>query len=299
MMKSLGPHSLPLARPLPDAAPPRRHLLGLPDGYETPVYVHAPQDPCRRRPVLFLHGIQSHPGWFAGGAYALAQRGHAVFQPTRRGSGENQPSRGHAASAAQLLADMDCVMHLVRAETGADRPHLLAVSWGGKLAAAWAASRPGAAASLTLVAPGLVPQVDVPWTTKLAIGLCLLLAPRRRFPIPLSDPALFTDHEPMRAYLRADRFALHRATARFLYASRRLDARIRRVQRGAIACPTTLLLAERDRIIDNAATRAAVEHLTAGAADVQTLPGAHVLEFEPDPTAYYAALAEALARGEP
>jgi len=298
MMNRLGPHSLPLARPLPDAAPPRRCLLCLGDGYETPVYVHAAQGP-RRRPVLFLHGIQSHPGWFAGAAHALAQRGYAVFQVTRRGSGENARDRGHAASADQLLADTDAAFDFVRAETGADRPHLLAVSWGGKLAAAWAASRPGAAASLTLVAPGLAPRVDLPWTTKLAIGLCLLAAPRRRFPIPLNDPALFTDNEPMRAYLRADRFSLPRATARFLYVSHALDRRLARAPRGAAACPATLLLAERDRIIDNAATRAAVERLTAGAAYVQTLPGAHVLEFEPDPRAYYAALAEALARGEP
>jgi len=63
--------------------------------------------------------------------------------------------------------------------------------------------------------------------------------------------------------------------------------------------PTTLLLAKRDRIIDNAATRAVVERLTAHRAVVQELDAAHVLEFEPDPQPFYAALAAAAARGEP
>jgi acylglycerol lipase len=245
---------------------------------------------------VYLHGIQSHPGWFVGSAASMADRGHAVFQVTRRGSGENVVDRGHARSAGQLLDDVAAAIRFAKDQTGADAVHLAGVSWGGKLAAAYAAdaSRAGDVASLTLIAPGIAAQVDVPLRTKLAIGASLLCCPKRRFDIPLSDVDLFTDNEPMRQYLRDDPFRLHRATARFLFISRLLDRSLRRTPPGAITAPTTLLLATRDRIIDNPATESTLHRLAPKHLTVHTLDGAHTLEFESDPTPLHAALADAL-----
>jgi len=279
---------------------PVREGLPLADGYEAAVYVHSPPAGAEGLPVLYLHGIQSHPGWFVASAAAMAERGHHVFQATRRGSGDNPPPRGHAASADQLLGDVRTACDFVLRRTGAGRLHLVGISWGGKLAACFAAGldRPDMLASLTLVAPGIVPRVDLSAAAKLAVAGCLLLAPRREFAIPLNDVTLFTDNEAMWAYLRGDRHRLLRVTARFLYASRCLDAMLRRSARGAIGAATTLLLARDDRIIDNARTRQWVEHLTAGRAVVETLDGAHTLEFETAPSAFHAALLRAIGRGE-
>ncbi len=77
-----------------EAGRPRCELLRLPDGYETSLYVHNPSEGSKATAVVYLHGIQSHPGWFVGSAAALAARGHPVFQPTRRGSGDNRLDRG-------------------------------------------------------------------------------------------------------------------------------------------------------------------------------------------------------------
>jgi len=284
---------LPWARALPEDERPRRLTLRLDDGYETSVYVHGRGG--GGLPVLYVHGIQSHPGWFVGSAAAMAA-GYAVFQPTRRGSGDNAAERGHASSAGQLLADVDAACRLVRAETGVARIHLVGVSWGGKLLAAWAADphRAEQAASLTLVAPGIVPRVDVPLRTKLAVAAALAVCPRRLFDIPLSDVELFTDNEEMRDYLRNDACRLHRATASFLLSSRRLDGALRRAPAGSLALPVTLLLADRDRIIDNAATEAVVRRLAGCALTVRHFPASHTLEFEPDAGFLYDALIEAL-----
>jgi len=59
-----------------------------------------------------------------------------------------------------------------------------------------------------------------------------------------------------------------------------------------------LLLADRDRIIDNAATGALMRRLAGRGLRVIELAGAHTLEFEPDPTPLYQALAEALRSHE-
>jgi alpha-beta hydrolase superfamily lysophospholipase len=250
-------------------------------------------------PVLFVHGIQSHPDWFTGSADMLAARGHPVYQVMRRGSGTNTVARGDARSPGQLMDDLDAACAFVlrhAAEQGLavcnpGALHVVGISWGGKLVAAWAASRRRAyAASLTLVAPGIISRVDLPPAIKLRIAWALLAHPRRLFDIPLNDLSLFTDNPARRDYLSRDPHRLHRATARFLFASRRLEAMLIRAKAGSLNIPTTLILARQDRIIDNGRTRRIVEHLTAGRAMVHVLDGCHTLEFEADPTAFHECL---------
>jgi pimeloyl-ACP methyl ester carboxylesterase len=305
---------LPLSRPVPPDVRLDRAAVELPDGYKTPAHVYtalAAQPRAQRQdPVVYLHGIQSHPGWFSGSAAYLAQHAHPVLVPTRRGSGANTVARGDAASAELLLEDVATCCRLAMAMFDAPRVCLVGVSWGGKLAAAFCTRRwPGVeVGSLTMVAPGIVSKVDVPLSEKLAIGLALLGRPAPgeprgsgMFDIPLSDVELFTDNPPMRDYLARDTYRLHRATARFLYASRKLDSILRAAsglgpRRGALSLPTTLMLASRDRIVDNDATRRVIAHLTAGKARVEQFDAAHTIEFEPDPAAFHAALLAAVRR---
>lgn len=284
-----------LARPPAADINLHRETLKLPGGCEVLVLRHVrPASAAGRAPVLYVHGIQSHPGWFVGSAQALARAGSEVFQVTRRGSGTATVGRGDAASAGQLLDDVTAAADYVTGRTGAERIALVGVSWGGKLLAAWALDRAARAASLTLVAPGVVPVVDVPWATKLAIVAARLCCPRRHFDIPLNDVALFTDNPAMQEYLRGDPHRLRRATARFLVASAMLDRRLARAPKAALRVPTTLMLARRDRIIDNAATRRLLHRLTAGRLKVLELEAAHTIEFEPEPTAFHELLARAL-----
>ena len=268
---------------VPLRQPAELEPLALPGG-QTLLAHHVPTS-LAGRPVLVLHGIQSHPLWFLASADALAARGHDVYQLQRRGSGQSPAGRGHARSARQLMADLDAAVQYVLARSGADALHLVGISWGGKYAACYALDRARAArlAGLTLVASGIVPRVDLSRRQKALVGLCALAAPRRTFAIPLNDPALFTDNPVWQAYIRDDPYRLHRVTAGFLLASRRMDRRLAAAAPGSLALPVTLILAGRDRIIDNARTRAALERLAGKRLRVCELDGAHTLEFEEDP----------------
>ena len=268
---------------------PQRIVLRLSDGYETVLYVHRPlAGVTAELPVLQLHGIQSHPGWFGASAAAMAQAGRPVYQLTRRGSGENVAARGDAPSAGRLLEDVREAQRFILLQEKCDQLNLVGISWGGKLAACYCCEPQAAAgvASLTLIAPGIVPQVDLPPIKKLAVAWSLVTNPRRLFDIPLSDVELFTDNPAKRDYLRQDPFRLHQATARFLYISRKLDLQLRRVKAGAIRPLVTLLLAKRDRIIDNARTQAMVEKLAHDKPRVTVFDAAHTLEFEVDAGTY-------------
>ena len=273
-----------------------RLLLTLPDGYQTSVYVWRHGRLSTRTPVLYLHGIQSHPGWFTRSAEALWRAGFDVYQVTRRGNGDNTERRGHARSIHQLFDDLTAARAFVAESSGCRQCHLMGVSWGGKQAAAYVGSLAdqSSIASLTLIAPGIVPQIRIGLGMKLGVASCVFARPTQSFAIPLSEEALFTDHEPMRQYLRDDPCRLHRATARFLFVSRCMDRLIDKAKRGCITVPATLLLSGRDQIIDNDATSQRVERLTAGRATIRQLDGCHTMDLDADPQEFLAAVVDAV-----
>jgi alpha-beta hydrolase superfamily lysophospholipase len=246
------------------------------DGYELAVHRYLPPNQPRGR-VVYLHGIQSHAGWYEASCAALMAAGFTVEFLDRRGSGRNTVARGDTPSWQRLVDDV--------AELLASGPPavLLSVSWGGKVAVAVEQCHPGRTRGVGLITPGICPQLGPPLLTRLRIGGAWLLAPTRTFPIPLDDPALFTANPVRQAYIREDPLALRRATARFFIESVRLDAAIARAR---VTVPVLLMLAGKDRITHNERTRAYVARLGTPAVRVLEYDGAsHTLEFEPDPSA--------------
>lgn len=250
-----------------------------------------------RAPILYFHGIQSHGGWYEWSAARLARvSGAAVLMADRRGSGLNRDARGDVADGGRWLAD---VTELADAALPAGRVRLAGVSWGGKLAAAWALAKPERVIDLLLLAPGIFPRVDLSFARKIEIGVSLVSGPTRPFEIPLSDPALFTSSAAAQAAIAADPLKLTHATARFLYHSSRLDRACARARAGAMRAPTTLLLAEHDRIIRNRETRHWAERVCGGRLRLRELAGAaHTLEFEEQTAEFEAELEAWAASGE-
>jgi acylglycerol lipase len=279
-----------------------RHALGFSDGYETSLIEWAGPGEPTGLPVLFMHGIQSHPGWFSRSAEAIARAGHRVFMLTRRGSGDNASRRGDTPSVRRLMRDVDETLDAIENATGVKQSHAVGVSWGGKWLTGYCGHGGGGGQarlrSLVLSTPGLVSRVKVSGGVKTMIGLSLLSWPARRFAIPLSDPQLFADDQETCDFVRDDPCRLHRGTARFLFASRVMDERIVRMRARSLTVPTTLLLARRDRIIDNAHTHALVRRLTGDSAHVETFDAAHTLDFVLDPSSSHRAICDAFARAE-
>ncbi len=270
------------------------------DGYEAQARYWPPAGAARGA-VLYLHGIQSHGGWFEGSAGCLARGGFHVFLPDRRGSGLNHQERGHARSAGRLLQDVLEATAWLKGRTGLPGISLVGVSWGGKLAMVAALRQAEDIRRLVLVAPGLFPRVDLPVRQKIAVAAAALLRPMRRFAIPLNEPDLFTDNPARQAYIRDDPLRLRQVTARFLAASRMLDVQVaREAGQRDWPMPVTFLLAGKERIVDNERTRRLARGLRCRHLRVVEHPGAsHTLEFEPDPQRYYEDLAAAVAQDEP
>jgi alpha-beta hydrolase superfamily lysophospholipase len=266
----------------PDEEPFQFDTFTASDGY-TMHYRRYPAQGRQRGQVVAIHGIQSHGGWYVGSCMHLARAGWEVLFLDRRGSGLNERARGDAPSHRRLIADLDEFI----GSTCASPPFLLAISWGAKLAVGLEYWVPGGTKGLILVTPGFCPRVRLTFREKLAVGLARLVTPRRRFPIPLDGPELFTTTPEWLDFLRTDALALHEATARFLVASRQLD-RLMHKAHTKIRVPVLLLLAGRDRIIENGPTKEYVKLFPTYDCRVIEYPEAsHTLEFEADPLPYY------------
>jgi alpha-beta hydrolase superfamily lysophospholipase len=254
------------------------------DGYRCRYRRYAPAGEPRAE-VVCIHGIQSHAGWYEYSCTRLAGAGFAVSFLDRRGSGLNPEARGDAPSFRRLLDDLADFLRPLR-ERAAARGlpvFLVAISWGGKLATALQRRHPGLVDGLALLCPGFFAKMRPPFLQRLRILWSRLVAPRRLFPVPLSDPELFTANPRWQQFLREDPLSMRHATARLLLESARLDGYLRFV-RQYVTPPVLLLLAGKDRIIDNERTRRYVERLASTDRQVIEYPDAHhTLEFEPEP----------------
>jgi len=211
------------------------------DGYRCH-YRDYPAAGTLRGRVVFVHGIQSHAGWYEYSCQRLCEAGFAVSFLDRRGSGQNMQARGDTPSFRRLLDDIAEFLQPLR-QQGSPRPIFLGgISWGGKLVTALQRRHPGLCDGLILLCPGFCPQVRPSRQERLGIIWSRLTTPRRLFAVPLSDPQLFTATPRWQQFIRDDPLSLRQATARFFVESVRLDLYLR-LAAAQVRLPVLLLLA--------------------------------------------------------
>jgi alpha-beta hydrolase superfamily lysophospholipase len=255
--------------------------------------------------VVFLHGITSHGGWYDRSCAHLAAAGYEVHFLDRRGSGLNAAQADDIDRCETWIEDVAVYLRGIGSDDPGKRndtplsfpcsPHfapiLCGISWGGKLAVAVARRHPALICGLGLICPGLYSHQE-PGLLKrllLAVPLPARLA-SRRVRIPLEDPALFIGHSRGQQFVGNDPLALREISLRFARADRELSRFARRAA-PYLHVPLLLMLAGRDRIVDNRRTRAFFARAAGPHKTLIEYPDAtHTLEFEADPSRYCADL---------
>lgn len=251
------------------------------DGYVIR-YRRWPAQQCRGL-VLAMHGIQSHSGWYEWSSQRLAAAGFTVYFADRRGSGLNGLQRGHAAHGERLINDVRALRLLALHEHAKSLPvTVLGVSWGGKIATAAACLFPDEFQRLALLYPGLIPRLQPTWSQRLRLKLARQFEiVKRHIPIPLDDPALFTQVPNWQQFIREDPLALHTVTSALLNAGSDLDRIVTRTLH-SLPVPVLLMLAGDDQIINNQKTLQLFSQLPSTQLQTRIWDQArHTLEFEP------------------
>jgi len=257
-------------------APPAT-LISAPQGYQIPVRLFGARG--TRRPLVMLHGLESHSGWFVQSAQRVAALGLPVHAFDRCGSGVSPVDGGRWARFDDLLAEVDAVVGSALAGGRHQSVHLLGHCFGAIIALLYAAHhRPARVASVVLATPALYTHADLALRDKLRVGWSVL---RRRgddrVSIPLS-PEEFSELTPFVEFVRNDPLVLRTAPARLFYEIRRARGRLPRAA-GALRAPLLAAMAGTDPICDNRRNLRLFEAVGAPK-EIREYAGArHILEF--------------------
>ncbi|MEM6776477.1 MAG: alpha/beta fold hydrolase [Planctomycetota bacterium] len=237
--------------------------------------------------VVMVHGVISHGGWYVQSCDRLHAAGFGVDFLDRRGSGLNEEDRGDVDRFETWIDDLRAHVASLRQRSPNVPIVLFGISWGGKLACEFVKRHPDLVASLALICPGLfAKQFPSAMKHRVLAGLKAIGLGSLTFPIPLRDPALFTNVQRWQSYVRDDERTLRRVTVRFALADRDLT-RLACAHPERIRVPTWLALAGRDRIIKNEPVRRYVDKINHPVRLTTMYPeSAHTFEFDPDPTGY-------------
>jgi len=244
------------------------------DGY--PLRYRSWQDGTSDTLVVTLHGLLTHSGWFSTLADALLARGIHVIGHDRRGSGLNDQDPGDIDGPERLLQDLGAVVAPHRARY----KNIVYLGWclGSVVSLRFLLEQPEMGEGLIMMSPDIyechvndkVHSVfsDPKWDTR--------VLPRLKVPIPVE---VYTDTEHLDGFIRKDELKLRSFTPRFLRATLRLKQSLES-DFAAFRKPSMLVLAARDRIIDNARTEQLYRHIGSAEPEVALLDCNHGIMFE-------------------
>ena len=274
---------------------PEPTWIAAPSGYRIPVRRFGTGG--KRRPVVMLHGLESHSGWFVQSAERIAALGLPVHAFDRSGSGVSRGGTDVGSRLDGLLAEVDAVSEDALRGTHNDRVHLVGHCFGAIVALLYAAlHRPSRVAGVVLATPALYTLTDLPLSDKLRVLRSVLTHRPARVPVPLS-PEEFSELEPFVAFVREDPLALRTVPARLLYEIRRARRQLDEAA-SALRAPLLVALAGADVICDNRRNRSLIERVTAEKEVREYVGARHILEFSGQRETFLDDLATWLERKE-
>ncbi|HZU82868.1 MAG TPA: alpha/beta hydrolase [Polyangiaceae bacterium] len=210
-----------------------------------------------------VHGYGEYGARYERVMDAWAERGIASFALDLRGHGRAEGRRGYCRRFEDYIDDVAELERLTQSSTRGVPMFLFGHSFGGLVAASFAAARPGPWRGLMLSAPLLAIAMDVPPLKRLAGKLASRLLPTLALPNGIRSEDITHDAELARAYEK-DPLVFHIATARWF-------SEVGRAQRRAfdrassLRIPLYVVMGTEDRIASYERARALFD--AAGAID--------------------------------
>lgn len=212
----------------------------------------SPDKPC----VIYLHGLESHMGWFLNLAEFLNSQEMNVYAFDRRGSGLNKDSSKNFSSR-YLSSDIKLFINLIRKEHPKSKIFLIGLCLGGKIAVDFFSYHKDCLDGLILISPSLKSKLKFSLSDKLSI----LFRPNSMLKVPIED-TMFTSNQKYLKHIECDRLRLRYIPARHLLEIARMEGRIKKASQN-INIPVLLMLAGIDEIIDTESTKRWYEKLPA------------------------------------
>jgi alpha-beta hydrolase superfamily lysophospholipase len=226
--------------------------------------------------VVTLHGVLTHSGWFAELGDALMERGIHVIGHDRRGSGLNRQDRGDVDSHQRLLDDLGAVVEPHRAAYR----RIVYFGWclGTTVALRYLLEKPHMGEALIMMSPDVFERHVTDRVRKTFAGPEWDHRTRPRLSVPIALE-VYTDTAYLETFIRPDALKLKDFTPRFMRAAMRLKEGLDEGFQ-AFHKPSMLILATRDKIIDNPRTRELYARIGSPRREVVSLDCNHGVMFE-------------------
>lgn len=213
--------------------------------------------PCRKweasnpkSALVFVHGIQSHSGWFDEACSLLSDRGHTCYGFDRRGAGISTEPRGYIDSHATWVEELATVIRLAQQEQRGRPVHLLSWCFGAKVALGYLVSEhENPLSSAIFLCPGIKTKTTLNFLHRLRVLLGSKSADAKPIPTPISDE-LFTEVPEYLKFIQDDPHSLRAATPALYFQIFLLDRSLKSAA-SKILLPTLFMLAGQDQIADN------------------------------------------------
>jgi alpha-beta hydrolase superfamily lysophospholipase len=250
----------PATSPLPD----REETLTAPRGIGLHLEHFAPRG-TPRSVLVTVHGYAAHAGLYRQVGATFAAAGIATTAFDCRGHGRSTGRRGHCRRFTDYVDDLELVVAAARAAHPELPWGLLGHSHGALIALEAVLAGRLRPDRLVMAAPYLALTMKVPaWKLALA-PLISLLWPSLAMASGIPAEDVSRNPEAVERQ-RTDPLIHHVATSRWFLEARGAQARARAAAAG-LATPTLMLIAGRDRIVDNTAA----EDFALAAAPVTTV----------------------------
>lgn len=265
------------------------------EGAGIPIRVFGPDGV--RTPVLMIHGLQSHSGWFSQSAAFIAGLGHTVYAIDRRGSGLSQATRGDIKDFMDWAAEIQAVAELAMTEHGENQVFVLGHCFGAIPATVYAELHAADVRGLILTTPGIYTHTSIPFSQTLKILFSSSGERNYYFPVPL-DPNQFSELLEYEPFIAQDPLALRAVTGDLywqIYSAREyITSHV-----ASLKMPILVGMAGEDEIADNLNNREWLATVPAKDKTLTVYPDArHILEYSPVREQYFKDLAQWLARIE-
>ena len=264
------------------------------DGVDIPVRIFGTEGD--KPPLVMLHGIQSHSGWFLESARFIASLGHPVYSFDRRGSGMSKERHGHVARFETLVDEAYAVVETAMKRHHGQRVHLLGHCFGAIPMTYLACRYPDMVESLIYSTPGILTRAFFSPAGNLRIALWQTIDPTHNITLIL-PPEDMADLDDGRRMIREDSLALHEMTAKLLFECFWARVHLRKRMR-QLTLPLFVALAANDRVTNNQRTTALFDTVPSAIKKVKVYEKAtHLLEFSEAKDAFFGDLADWLGGG--
>jgi len=232
-----------------------------------------PDAPC----AIYLHGLESHMGWFFNMAEYLNSKGVNVYALDRRGSGLNKESCKDFCHKL-ISGDVKTFVELVRDEHPDSKVFLIGLCLGGKIAVDFVNSNQESLDGLILISPSFKSRLKF----HIKDILSILFKPNSMIKIPIEDN-MFTSNEKYLRHIKHDPLRLHYIPACHLLEIKKMDKSVKAAA-GTIRIPVLLMLAGIDNIIDTGFAKRWYRKLPSKDKTLSVYKDFHhILTFEEDP----------------